>query len=79
MLIVMYYREGFNEKPHFHVRYNEYDAKISINDFTILNGNLPTHAYSLVKEWSELHQKELFENWERIKKGEPLNKIEPLT
>ncbi len=44
MLIVMYYREGFNEKPHFHVKYNEFEAKISINDFSILKGNLPTHA-----------------------------------
>lgn len=68
MLIIMYYREGFNE----------YDAKISINNYSILKGNLPTHAFALIKEWTALHQSELFDNWERIKRGEILKKIEPL-
>ena len=37
MLVIMYYREGFNEEPHFHVRYNEYDAKFRIEDLEIIN------------------------------------------
>jgi hypothetical protein len=78
MLIIMYFREGFNEEPHFHVRYNEYDAKISIGSYSILKGNLPSHAFALIKEWTVLHQNELFDNWERIKRGEILKKIEPL-
>jgi hypothetical protein len=78
ILIIMFYREGFNEKPHFHVRYNEYDAKVSIDDSSVIKGNLPGRAYSLVKEWTNLHKDELLENWSRIKKGEQLKKIEPL-
>ncbi len=78
LLIIMYFREGLNEAPHFHVRYNEYDAKISINELSIMKGDLPRHALGLVKEWAGMHKDELMENWERIKRGESLKKIEPL-
>lgn len=44
ILIIMYYREGFNEDPHFHVKYGEYDAKISISDFRLMKGKLPPRA-----------------------------------
>jgi len=74
----MYFREGFNEPPHFHVKYNEYKAKISINNLSILKGHLPPRSLGLVIKWAGLHQKELLENWERIKNKEPLPKIEPL-
>ena len=78
MLIIMYYREGFNEDPHFHVRYNEYDAKFRIEDLEIMSGKLPSHAVSLIKEWGRVHQNELRDNWKRILNSEPLEKIEPL-
>ena len=47
---------------------------------TIIKGNIEKSktALKLIKEWAELHKKELEENWERIKKGESLRKIEPL-
>ncbi len=35
--------------PHFHVRYNEFDAKFSIEDLELMSGNLPTHAVTLIK------------------------------
>jgi len=79
ILIIMFFREGFNEEPHFHVRYGEYDAKVSINDLSVIKGKLPSRATGLVKEWAAMHKEELNENWNRIKRGEPLNKIEPLS
>ena len=57
----MFYREGYNEEPHFHVRYNEYDAKVSIKDGYVLKGNLPSRAFNLVNEWAALHRDELIE------------------
>lgn len=33
----------------------------------------------MILEWLDLHREELMENWERACKGEPLNKIDPLT
>lgn len=39
VIIVMYYKE--HNSPHFHVRYGEYEAAISINDLGVLEGKLP--------------------------------------
>lgn len=39
IIIAMYYRE--HNPPHFHVRYNEYKATISISDLAVLDGKLP--------------------------------------
>jgi hypothetical protein len=36
------------------------------------------HGTSLVRQWAELHRDELLANWERGRRQEPLQKIEPL-
>jgi hypothetical protein len=76
IIIAMYYDE--HNPPHFHATYNEYSAVISINDFSLLYGNLPSRVLGLVIEWSNLHQSELLDNWELAKNNKPLLKIEPL-
>ena len=58
----MYFSE--HNPPHFHVKYNEYTAEISIKD-GIVTGSLPRRALNLVFEWLDLHRDELMENWER--------------
>ncbi|GHT51378.1 hypothetical protein AGMMS49982_08630 [Bacteroidia bacterium] len=69
----------FNEHnpPHFHVKYGEYKAKISIRD-GIVEGTLPRRALNLVFEWLDLHRDELLANWEKIENRKALDKIEPL-
>ncbi|MDR0864379.1 MAG: DUF4160 domain-containing protein [Candidatus Symbiothrix sp.] len=69
----------FNEHnpPHFHVRYGEYRAQITIQD-GIVQGILPRRALNLVFEWLDLHRDELMDNWGKIENREPLDKIEPL-
>jgi Domain of unknown function (DUF4160) len=66
--------------PHFHARYNEFEATISIDDFALLKGKLPSKAYALVIEWAFLHQDELIENWDLLSNDDnkSFNKIEPL-
>lgn len=64
--------------PHFHARYNEYEILIRILDLSIYSGYLPSRILGFVIEWASLHQKELFENWELMKKDLPLKNIEPL-
>ncbi|MFH1319745.1 MAG: DUF4160 domain-containing protein [Bacteroidota bacterium] len=76
--IIMYYREGLNEDPHFHVKYAEYNAKISIQDLRIMKSKLPPRALGLVIEWASKHQEELMDNWKKIVNRESLEKIEPL-
>jgi len=76
IIIAMYYRE--HNPPHFHVRYNEYKAAISINELALLNGKLPPKVFGLVMEWASQHQQALLENWELAEQWEQLKKIEPL-
>ncbi len=76
MIIVMYYQE--HNPPHFHVRYNEHRAAISIKDLVLLKGKLPTKVLGLAIEWAGLHQQELLENWALAKEFHGLHPIAPL-
>ncbi len=69
----------FNEHnpPHFHVKYEEYNAEITIKD-GIVTGRLPRRALNLVFEWLDMHRDELLENWKRGENCESFIKIEPL-
>jgi hypothetical protein len=64
--------------PHFHVQYAEYNAQIVIATAQILEGTLPSRAFAMVREWTELHREELDQNWRRRGHNLPLNPIEPL-
>jgi hypothetical protein len=44
----------------------------------VIAGELPTRAKRLVSEWASIHQAELEANWERARRHEPLQPIEPL-
>jgi len=76
IVVLIYY--GDHDPPHFHVRYSGRKAAIAIKDARLLAGSLPPRAMGLVTEWALLHQKELMENWERARRGEPLKPIPPL-
>jgi len=43
--------------PHFHARYGEFEALISIEDFSVIEGSLPSRALGLVIEWASIHKK----------------------
>ncbi len=76
-ITIWFFWEDHNP-PHFHAKYNEYEILIRIVDLSIYSGYLPSRLLGFVVEWASLHQKELFENWEFMKKGLPLKNIEPL-
>jgi hypothetical protein len=65
-------------RPHFHARYGEDEASIEIGSLDVLAGRLPPRALRLVTEWAADHSDELRENWERARRHEPLNRIDPL-
>lgn len=67
-----------HEPPHFHVRYAGHKAIFAIDDLSLLRGELPPRALALVKEWAQLHQLELSEDWRRARQNEPLRSIDPL-
>ncbi|MBJ7390897.1 MAG: DUF4160 domain-containing protein [Chthoniobacterales bacterium] len=72
VVVSMYFDE--HNPPHFHVRYNEHRAVVSIKDCTVLDGSLPPRVRGLVTEWAELHQAELLPMWV----SKEFHKIEPL-
>jgi hypothetical protein len=76
-IIISMYPEDY-DPPHFHVRYEEYRAQLSIPDFTVLTGSLPGRVLELVLEWAAEHRSELIEEWNRAEEGIPLFRIKPL-
>ena len=76
IIIAMFYQD--HNPPHFHVRYNEYKAAVSIKDLALLEGKLPPKVLGLVIEWASIHQQELMEDWELAKQLRELKAIKPL-
>lgn len=64
--------------PHFHASYGGDEAQIGIEPIQVLNGQLPSRAISLVFEWAAIHQRELAENWDRMRQDQAPRKVEPL-
>jgi hypothetical protein len=71
----MNYRE--HPPPHFHARYQEQEFAVEILS-GMVEGKMSSRAMRMVIEWSEQHQRELLENWQRAQAGQKLIKIEPL-
>jgi hypothetical protein len=78
IIISMWWRE--HPPPHFHARYAEFQASVSINNLTVVDGWLPPRILRLVKEWGFAHRDELMDNWRRARSvpPEPLKPIDPL-
>ncbi len=76
IIIRMFYND--HNPPHFHVLYQENEALIDIETLEILEGSLPKRAKSLAIEWAIEHRGELFDNWQKARRLETLDKIEPL-
>jgi hypothetical protein len=64
--------------PHFHVRYGDDRAIVSIADLRIIRGRLPPTAQRLVEQWARAHQTELMENWRLCEALVQPKKILPL-
>ncbi|MBQ5574595.1 MAG: DUF4160 domain-containing protein [Bacteroidales bacterium] len=62
---------------HFHAWYGEYKVIVSIKD-SIVKGEMPGRALSMILEWLDIHRDELLDNWEKAQKGDTLVKIAPL-
>jgi hypothetical protein len=74
-VVAMFYAE--HGVPHFHA-YGEQKVSIGIEDHLVLEGTLKPRALRLVLEWCRLHEAELLANWQRARRGEPLERIAPL-
>jgi hypothetical protein len=71
---------NYSDHPpaHFHVRYAEHRALVSIDGLNVLRGELPPRVLGLVVEWASQHVPELHRNWELARNQQPLEPIAPL-
>jgi hypothetical protein len=76
IIITMYYND--HAPPHFHVKYGQQKAIISIQSLSVLEGELSARGLGLVIEWAKIHQQELLQNWELARQNVTLQKISPL-
>ncbi len=76
IIIAMYFDD--HNPPHFHAKYGAEEALISIKDFSVIQGSIPSRALGMVIEWASLHQNELMINWNKSVQNQSLDKIEPL-
>jgi hypothetical protein len=76
IVITMHYDD--HAPPHFHVRYSERKATLSIRPIELLSGRLPPRVLGLVTEWAAQHSLELEANWARARRQAKLRRIAPL-
>jgi len=76
IVVRMFYKE--HEPPHFHAEYQgqqgKFDFEGRMTAGTVQSGT----ALRLIREWAAMHRRELERNWEKMKAGRPLDRIEPL-
>ncbi|MDR3149531.1 MAG: DUF4160 domain-containing protein [Oscillospiraceae bacterium] len=63
MIIKMYFQQSEHNPPHFHVVYGEYVGVIDINTLRMIEGDLPSKALDLVREWAAGHKNDLLRIW----------------
>lgn len=76
IVIRMYYRE--HGTIHFHAEYQSQQATFALNGEVLAGSLSSSTALRLIKEWAVEHRSELEANWERLKAGEPIERIAPL-
>lgn len=60
--------------PHFHAIYGEYNGSFEIETLNMIEGDLPTKAQSMIKEWGLKYRSEIMEMWN----SKTLKKLPPL-
>ena len=75
---MLYVDDTQHNKPHVHVYYAEYEASVGI-DGELLAGMLPARQMRLVSAWLAIHEDELYADWNKAVRGEPPEKIAPLS
>jgi hypothetical protein len=66
IIIKMFFNDHF--PLHFHAEYGNYRAMISIETGEILEGEMPNKQLKLIQAWVILHEQELIDNFEGLRK-----------
>ena len=76
IMIRMFYKE--HEPAHFHAEFQGQSAKFDLTGKIVAGDIRSRTARRLIRDWATLHRAEIQANWERMKAGRSLEKIEPL-
>jgi hypothetical protein len=76
IVIRMFYKE--HEPAHFHADYQGQQGKFDLDGEPIVGNVESGTALRLIAEWARLHRAELLANWEKMRAGQPLDRIQPL-
>ena len=77
IVIRMYYKD--HEPAHFHAEHRSQQAKFDFEGELIAGEISSRRALRQVRAWAQLHRAELDANWAKMKTGQPLEAIAPLT
>jgi hypothetical protein len=75
--LIVFMNYGDHDPPHFHARYGDQEVIIEILT-GVVRGQMAKRALRMLFEWSESHQQELMDNWNRARERSPLLGIAPL-
>lgn len=54
------------------------EVEVLVGSLEVLRGSLPQARLALVLQWASLHRRELLDNWDAARRGEPLSRIRGL-
>ena len=69
LIRMFFYDTDKHNVPHIHAEYQGQVAVYSILDGTVLAGELPQKKHKLVVAWIEIHQDDLFADWQLVVNG----------
>ena len=75
IVVFMFWRD--HAPPHFHAKYGDEEVVFEIETGAV-TGTMSRRGLALVREWWELHKKELLENWKLAEQRHSLKRIAPL-
>jgi hypothetical protein len=61
IVIKMYFNDHL--PPHLHAIYGEYNGVFDLNTLELIEGDLPSRAVKLIKEWEAEYKDELVKMW----------------
>ena len=73
-ILIQMYNNNEHNPPHFHAIYGDYVGEFEIRTLDMLEGDMPTKAQGLIREWGQIYQDDLMEIWnsQQFKKLKPL-------
>ncbi|MBQ5712994.1 MAG: DUF4160 domain-containing protein [Bacteroidaceae bacterium] len=74
IIIKMFFKPKEHDPAHIHALYNEYVGLFDIHTCEMTEGDMPTRAQEMVKEWMGRHKNELLDMW----KTQQIVKLSPL-